>query len=231
MEEREKEDNYAEYFLPEAMELTGGETASARRVRRFREKQKLKEQNSKKEVKEVSNQTKTLQCNAPPLQCNATPLQKEESVTPCNKVKQKCNTELELELELELEKELRDRVIVREEGNSNNNLKEYLLSLKLDPSSTKNILRLLKEKDKGLDYLKEKVSITEARTKGGISKNVGYLVEAVKEDYSNFNKDNAKTIEAAPSLKTKFHNFEESSRRDYTDEQLNSFITNRKRKA
>ena len=211
MVEKVKEDDYAEYFLTEVPELLGGESESARRVRNFRKREKEKLENEQA------------------LQCNATPLQKEESVTPCNKVKQKCNTELELELELE--KELRDRVIVREEGNSNNNLKEYLLSLKLDPSSTKNILRLLKEKDKGLDYLKEKVSITEARAKGGISKNIGYLVEAVKEDYSNFNKDNAKTIEAAPSLKTKFHNFEESSRRDYTDEQLNSFITNRKRKA
>ena len=121
---------------------------------------------------------------------------------------------------------VRDRIIVKENETkvSDDDLQKYLLDdLRLETSSSKNVVKALKEVGKDINYLKEKVELTEAKTIGGAFKNVGFLVKAIKGDWKNDYKPKADKPKAK---KTAFHNFEHSSERDYTDNELNSYISN-----
>lgn len=69
-----------EYYLTYLKNCIGSESASAKRVRDYREREKEKQ----KALQSNESVTKTLQCNAPPLQCNAPTLQSNIDVTPCN---------------------------------------------------------------------------------------------------------------------------------------------------
>lgn len=155
---------------------------------------------SRNQGKLVSNQSKALQCNT--------------SATPTQQLR---NTEIEIDIDKEIDIDIDNRL----RSNNNDDLEIYLSSKNIKSSSSKNVLNALKEVNGDINYLEEKVQLTEIKTAGGIAKNVGFLIKAIQGNW----KAETKTVVNNPK-KTKFHNFKESSR-DFTDEELNrNFISN-----
>lgn len=127
--------------------------------------------------------------------------------------------ELELELDKELNLEL-DLLLDKDtsiyiKGNPQTYTQsypqeeiEYLEKLELNNKQIQDILRVLKESGKGLDFLEEKVKLTQGN-KNSVKENVGYLIQAIREDWKKVKNNN---------YKTKFHNFDTSDQ--YTEEAL-----------
>ena len=100
-----------EYFLPEVPKNVGSETASAKRVRAFRERKKNQQALQCNATNETVNAlqcnadvTKMLQCNADvtkALQCNTETLQCNAPVTD---VKRECSVEIEIEKDIDIDK-------------------------------------------------------------------------------------------------------------------------------
>lgn len=218
MVEEENQEDYTAYYLPETEELTGGESASAKRVRRFRAKKE------EKEKKEKLENEPPLQCNANVTQCNANVTERNVDVTQSKSKSKSKEKEKELDIDIDIELDSRDR---EEENNLNYYaIKNYLLKeLLFKESTVKEILKLVEAEDLSLKYVKEKAELTEYCTKGGILKNSGYFYKALKENYASIEKRKAWEKSKGKKI-TKFANFTESSRRDYTDQELNSFISN-----
>ena len=142
-----------EFFLPEVLEVTGSETASAIRVREHRERKK------------------TLQCNADVTSCN-------EVVT---NLKQKCSVEKEKEKEIItninnnnkniIETQEQEKVVI----NSNGALQQEIkMLLGLRKIKIYDIIKL----NKPIERIKEVIAYCDKNNKAD-----GYLFKALRDDW------------------------------------------------
>lgn len=142
-----------EFFLPEVLEVTGSETASAIRVREHRERKKM------------------LQCNADVTSCN-------EVVT---NLKQKCSVEKEKEKEIItninnnnkniIENQEQEKVVI----NSNGTLQQEIkMLLGLRKIKIYDIIKL----NKSIERIKEVIDYCNKNNKAD-----GYLFKALRDDW------------------------------------------------
>ena len=157
--------NEDEILLTEGKCMTGSETPSASRVRRFREKKK-----------ELGNNENLLQCNTKTLQSNTDVTLSNKNVT--TETEQEKETEIytEQETEKETEKEKQQHI---EENDVVGLVKSFFPYMnEKDINSVKNEFF---KTNKDLYYLTEKLILTvDSRS---IENKVGFLLKAIEQDY------------------------------------------------
>lgn len=150
--------NEEEFLMTRCEDMVGSESSSANRVRKFREKKKLME-----------NDGKMLQCNTDVTDSN-------ENVTTETEKEKEQETDIETELEQDKDTEIQQHI---EKKDVVDLVKVYFPYL--NEKDVDSICNEFFKTNKNLYYLSEKLILT--KDANNIENRIGYLLKAIKEDY------------------------------------------------
>lgn len=152
--------NEEEFLMTRCEDMIGAESSSASRVRKFREKKKLQE-----------NDGKMLQCNADVTESN-------KNVTTETDTEKEIEQETELDIETEKETKLEQQQYI-ERKDAVDLVRIYFHYL--NDKDVNSIVDEFLKTGKNLYYLSEKLILLSDT--GKVENKVGYLLSAIKEDY------------------------------------------------